>query len=138
MAVEKSAGLPTAWMYPIRAAVVTAVLLTISRVPLAVRPSNPWLSVALGAAVFALWVGPDILFGPAYRHSWIFENSITGRAVGSIPADLKGSLWFLTVRSLSCTLLVPPMEELFWRGWLMRWLIDSDFEKIPLGAYQAG
>jgi hypothetical protein len=31
--------------------------------------------------------------------------------------------------------LVPIIEELFWRGWLMRWLIDADFRKVPLGSY---
>jgi CAAX prenyl protease-like protein len=31
---------------------------------------------------------------------------------------------------------VPILEELFWRGWLMRWLIDSkDFERVPLGTF---
>jgi hypothetical protein len=30
---------------------------------------------------------------------------------------------------------VPIVEELFWRGWLMRWLIRSDFESVPLGSY---
>jgi CAAX prenyl protease-like protein len=30
---------------------------------------------------------------------------------------------------------VPVIEELFWRGWLMRWLVRSDFERVPLGAY---
>ncbi len=32
-------------------------------------------------------------------------------------------------------MLVPIIEELFWRGWVMRWLIDRDFTKIPLGTY---
>ena len=31
--------------------------------------------------------------------------------------------------------MVPEAEELFWRAWLMRWLIDSDFQKIKLGTY---
>jgi len=31
---------------------------------------------------------------------------------------------------------VPILEELFWRGWLMRWIIDpQDFEKVPLGTF---
>jgi CAAX prenyl protease-like protein len=29
------------------------------------------------------------------------------------------------------------VEELFWRGWLMRWLIAADFRSVPLGAYTA-
>ena len=138
MAAERAIGLPTAWLYPLRVLATTAVLLALSRAPLAIRPSNPLLSAALGAAVFVLWIGPDLLFGPGYRHFWLFENPVTGKALSSIPADMKGSFWFLALRTASCTILVPPLEELFWRGWLMRWLIDNDFLKVPLGAYAAG
>jgi CAAX prenyl protease-like protein len=33
--------------------------------------------------------------------------------------------------------IVPIVEELFWRAWLMRWAISPDFEKVPLGSYSA-
>jgi CAAX prenyl protease-like protein len=138
MAVEKATGLPTAWLYPFRVLAVTAVLLAFSRAPLAVRPSRPLLSAALGAAVFALWIAPDVLFGAGYRHHWLFRNALMGAAASSIPAALRGAIWFLAVRTFSCTLLVPPVEELFWRGWLMRWFIDKDFWNVPLGTYAAG
>jgi len=137
MGVEKLTGLPTTWMYPVRAVATLAVLLAVSRAPLSVRPTRPLASVALGAAVFVLWIGPDVLFGPGYRHFWLFQNSITGAAASSIPLVLRHRFWFLALRTASCALLVPPMEELFWRGWAMRWVIASDFRKIPLGTYQA-
>ena len=137
MAVEKATGLPAAWMYSLRVAVTLAVLLIFSRSLLTARPTRPLLSALVGAAVFALWIAPEVIFGPAYRHFWPFHNSITGAAASSIPFNLRRSLWFLTLRTASCALLVPPVEELFWRGWAMRWLIASDFRKIPLGAYQA-
>jgi hypothetical protein len=38
-------------------------------------------------------------------------------------------------RTLGCVAIVPLVEELFWRGWLGRWLVNSDFEKVSLGAY---
>lgn len=137
MALEKATGLPTTWMYPLRAVATLVVLLAVSRVPLARRPGRPLASIVLGALVFALWIAPDVVFGPGYRHFWLFENSVTGKAVSSIPIALGASLWFLALRTASCALLVPPVEELFWRGWLMRWIVDNDFQKIPLGAYQA-
>jgi hypothetical protein len=34
---------------------------------------------------------------------------------------------------LGLVALVPLVEELFWRSFLIRWLIDPDFEKIPIG-----
>jgi CAAX prenyl protease-like protein len=137
MGIEKGMGLPTMWMYPLRVVATLAVLLAVSRVPLAVRPSRPLVSSLLGALVFLLWVGPDVVFGPGYRHFWLFQNSITGAAASSVPIVLTHSFWFLALRTASCALLVPPVEELFWRGWAMRWVIESDFERIPLGAYHA-
>src|SRR5262249_2958695 len=41
------------------------------------------------------------------------------------------------LRTLRAVLIVPIVEELFWRAWLMRWLIEPDFSKVPLGAYTA-
>jgi len=137
MALEKATGLPTTWMYPLRVIATLAVLLVFSRDLLKVRPASPVGSVVLGALVFALWIGPDVVFGPGYRHSWLFQNAITGTAASSIPIVLSGSAWFLALRTASCALLVPPVEELFWRGWVMRWIIDNDFKKIPPGTFQA-
>lgn len=41
----------------------------------------------------------------------------------------------LAWRSARAIIIVPLIEELFWRAWLMRWLINSDFRSVPLGAY---
>ena len=48
---------------------------------------------------------------------------------------MKGNPAFLVLRCLSSFVLVPILEELFWRGWMMRWLIDTNFLKVPLGKY---
>jgi hypothetical protein len=120
-------------LYPIRFLIVLAVILLVSRPYLHLRPKNPLASIAVGAAVFLIWIAPDRLFG--YRHFWLFDNAITGSASTSIPTDMQASLWFLALRTLGSVALVPIIEELFWRGWLMRWLIDPDFEKVPLGKY---
>ncbi len=60
---------------------------------------------------------------------------IVGQLHSSIaPAQLH-SAWILGWRTARAVLIVPVVEELFWRAWLMRWLINTDFQKIPLGAY---
>ena len=133
MAVERAAHLPLQVFYPIRCAVSAALLLLLSRPVLSVRPSRLLASAALGVAVFLIWVAPDRLFG--YRHFWLFKNPVFGSTASSLPDGLHASLPFLAIRALGSTLLVPILEELFWRGWLMRWLIDSHFLKVPLGAY---
>ena len=43
----------------------------------------------------------------------------------------------LLLRGLRAALIVPIVEELFWRAWLMRWLIAADFATVPLGRYSA-
>ena len=90
-------------------------------------------SIALGLAVCALWVAPDALF-PAWRSSWLFQNAITGRLKTSIPPGELTPL-MLALRTARAALLVPVLEELFWRGWLPRWLQDTNFSRIPLGQY---
>jgi CAAX prenyl protease-like protein len=134
MAIEKALGLPPAWMYRIRCLVGLAVLLLVSRPLLSFRASRPLQSIALGVAVFAIWVAPDVLFG--YRGHWLFENSFTGKAASSLPAGVRVNWEFLFFRVLGSTLLVPILEELFWRGWMMRWLINVEFTKVPMGTYK--
>jgi uncharacterized protein len=135
MAIERGVQLSPLWLYPIRFFVVLGVLLAFSWRVVPLRVSSPALSIAIGVAVFVIWIGPDVLFGPAYRHHWLFSNVITGEAVSSLPPEAQRQFWFLTLRAVSCTLLVPVMEELFWRGWLMRWVIDHHFFKVPMGTY---
>jgi hypothetical protein len=43
----------------------------------------------------------------------------------------------LALRTARAALLVPVLEELFWRGWLPRWLQDNRFWRVPLGTYTA-
>ena len=133
MALEHLIPFPPQWLYLIRFVVVVSLIGALSWPYLTFRPSFPLSSVAVGAAVFVIWVTPDVLFG--YRHHWLFENAITGAAATSLPSELKSNLAFILLRSVSCALVVPILEELFWRGWLMRWLIDNNFLKVPLGTY---
>lgn len=123
-------------LYPVRFVIVLAVILLVSRPVLQLRPKNPLASIVVGIAVFLIWIAPDRLFG--YRHFWLFDNPLTGSASTSIPAGMHSSIWFLAARTLGSVALVPILEELFWRGWLMRWLINPDFEKVPLGKYAPG
>jgi CAAX prenyl protease-like protein len=91
-------------------------------------------SILLGLVVFAIWVGPDFLV-PGWHTHWLFSNFIMGHPSGSTPPADQHSLAFLIWRILVSVVAVPILEELFWRGWLMRWLIDQPFTKVPLGTY---
>ena len=125
------------WEYPFRVSVLAVVLWIFSRDVLDFRVRFAIGSVLVGVAVFALWVAPDLLI-PGYRTHWLFQNPITGNLRSSIPTDLRQSVLVLVFRTIRATILVPIIEELFWRAWLLRWLVSPDFEKVPLGTYTRG
>jgi CAAX prenyl protease-like protein len=87
-----------------------------------------------GVLVFVLWIAPDLLF-PGYRHHAWFENSLFGTTQAGLSAASQGSPAVLWLRAFRAVAIVPLVEELFWRGWLMRWLIAPDFQSVPLGAF---
>lgn len=117
----------------LRDAVLVGAILGFSRHVLPRRISNWASSIVLGLAVCALWVAPDLLI-PGWRSHWLFQNAVTGHLKTSIPpAELTPLM--LGLRTMRAALLVPILEELFWRAWLVRWLQDADFERIPLGQF---
>ncbi|MDH4050959.1 MAG: CAAX prenyl protease-related protein [Rubrivivax sp.] len=93
------------------------------------RPSarETALAVAVGLAVFGAWIHLDA--------PWM---TLDVDAVGFQPTTPDGQpLWAqIGMRWIGATLLVPVMEELFWRSFLMRWLHQQDFVKLP--AQQVG
>jgi CAAX prenyl protease-like protein len=120
----------------VRDLVILASIVGFSRRVLAehARRAPHWVpSILLGLAVCALWVAPDLLV-PGWRDSVLFQNGVTGRLKTSIPPTELTPL-MLVLRTARAALLVPVLEELFWRGWLPRWLQDQRFQRVPLGAY---
>ena len=124
------------WEFPLRVIFLSAVLWIFSRDVIDFRVRRWAMTLVIGVAVFAIWVAPDLLI-PGYRQHWLFQNAITGTISSSIPADLRENLLALLFRTVRAVVLVPIIEELFWRAWLLRWLISPDFQKVPLGAYTA-
>ncbi len=79
------------------------------------------LAGAVGLVVFGLWINLD---APWMR---LGEPS-----AGFVPKDASGQLlWpLIAVRWVGASLLVPVMEELFWRSFLMRWVQSPQFESV--------
>jgi hypothetical protein len=112
------------WLYPAKIITVVLALLYFRREyeELALPPERrTWLwGVPVGLLVFVLWINLD--FG------WLD----LGGGSGYDPRDASGNLdWALVVfRLIGAALVVPVMEELFWRSFLMRWLDGSQFWKV--------
>lgn len=131
LVVQRWVPIP-AWL---RFGVSIASVLAVALTPLREGPSKPLLSIVIGVAVFLIWIGPDALM-PWWRHSALFDNSVVGHPAAATPPESRHDPVFLIFRIAISVVAVPILEELFWRGWLMRWLIDSrDFERVPLGTF---
>ena len=78
-------------------------------------------AVVVGIAVFAIWVQLDA--------PWMQLGTATASFV---PLDADGRLiWPLVLLRLAgAALVVPVMEELFWRSFLMRWVQHPGFERV--------
>jgi hypothetical protein len=137
LAIQKYFPIPPILEYAIRDLVLAVMLFAFSRQVIELHSFHRLEAVILGIAVFLVWVGPDLIF-PTYRQHWLFQNFLLGRLTNSIPENVIGNPLVIWPRIIQAVIIVPILEELFWRAWLMRWLISPQFEKVPLGAYQAG
>lgn len=79
------------------------------------------LAIVVGLAVFGLWI---VLDAP-----WMVIGT---PSASFVPLDANGApVWpLIAVRWIGATLLVPVMEELFWRSFLMRWVQNPVFELV--------
>jgi uncharacterized protein len=84
-------------------------------------------AVVIGLLVWGLWVGLDGHYPPPPR--------FLGQRVAFDPTSLPplARELFIGVRMVGLVFLVPLIEELFWRSFLIRWLIDQDFQRVPVG-----
>jgi CAAX prenyl protease-like protein len=83
-------------------------------------------AILAGLLVFGLWIGLDGLYPPL---------PFLGTRSAFDPNSLRpfNRSLFIGVRLLGLVVLVPIFEELFWRSFLMRWLVEPEFQKRPVG-----
>jgi CAAX prenyl protease-like protein len=135
MAARPFVQLAQPWDEVVRVGVLALVLFTVSRSVVCALRVKRWMSsVVVGLLVFVLWVLPAQLW-PDYRSHWLFQNVITGETVSHIPDDWLSDPLMLSLRMTRAALLVPLLEELFWRGFLPRWVVNNDWTRVPMGTY---
>lgn len=97
-------------------------------------------AVVVGVLVCVMWVALDPFY-PKQDELWYLL------AMGEDPAKNPPTLWnpfahfgdgsllawfFVVVRIAGSSLVVPPLEEVFYRSFLYRYLVSPEFERVPL------
>jgi exosortase E/protease (VPEID-CTERM system) len=116
------------WFYPLRLAVLGAILWAFRDHYAAMNWRTSWVGFACGMAAFTLWMAlmPDDVQGKA---DW-------PRALQS--ADSTTSALWLIARTTGYVLAVPIAEELAFRGYLSRPFWRSGAERTPIGHFAWG
>jgi uncharacterized protein len=115
-----------------------------------------WEAVVVGVAVCVMWVGLDgyypnldqiiqRYFCPILKffglEGWCPKPSVSGKlpwnpniqfGVGSPLAWV-----FIAGRILGSSIIVPPLEEVFYRSFLYRYIVKPDFLAVSLGTFHA-
>ncbi len=92
------------------------------------RKADVALSIAVGVFVYLAWVRVD--------WSWATMGSAAGYdpfRAGTVAGPILAA-----IRLFGAAIVVPLMEELFWRSFLIRYVISPKFETVPLGAFTPG
>ncbi len=119
---------PEFWVYPLQTFLCAGLLVFYWREYEFQPLRRPLFALGIALLVFVLWIAPQQFF------------HFPARQVGFNPDTLAGNplaYWTtLLLRFLRLVVIVPLVEEIFWRGFLLRYLISERFEKIPFGTFQ--
>jgi hypothetical protein len=118
-------------LYPVKIVLVCAALAAFRKSYIdldwgSLRQAAPTaLSVVTGIAVFILWINLDL--------PWAIQGELTSYDPTQAAPGWAYALIF--ARVAGAVLVVPIMEELFWRSFLVRYLIDRNFMAVRAGTF---
>ena len=99
------------------------------------RPYQVATGLLAGVLVAVLWIVPEI--SPFYRMWFCWPlGSLPTASTDPSPYDPAVCGWTLTIAKLvGSAFVIAPVEEVFFRSFLYRWLQKRDFLSIPLARF---
>lgn len=124
------------WLYLAKTLLAVWMLLALRPLIPEMRWAFSWEAIVVGIGIFTLWVG--------ISHGWAVENYF--RKAATIPTSVWNPneqfgtgtplAWlFILTRILGSTLVVPPLEEVFYRSFFYRYVAKVDFLSVPLNQF---
>jgi CAAX prenyl protease-like protein len=130
------------WFYLAKTLVGFWLLLEIRPLVPEMRWAISWEAVAVGVAVLVMWVGIDPYYpkSDALFAKFGMSSAVKSTVENANPNLVFGSgtplAWFfLAVHIVGMTLVVPPLEEVFYRSFLYRFIARPTFLEVPLNQF---
>ena len=118
---------PEHWLFPAQTICCAALLFWYWREYELHRLARVFFTLAIGVLVCVIWISPQAFFGVAARTDGFNPD---------IFAEGSAAYWgAIGMRFLRLVIIVPLVEEIFWRGFLLRYLINEKFSDVPFGAF---
>jgi CAAX prenyl protease-like protein len=95
-------------------------------------------AIVVGVAVFVMWVGLSSFLAALGINPSFSEMKLSGKGWNPVQTfgDGSGLAWFfIIIRILGATLVVPPLEEVFFRSFLYRYIANPDFQTVSLARF---
>jgi uncharacterized protein len=122
--VQTNANLP--WMYPLKTLTVAATLIYFRKQYEELHPGFSLLAVIIGLVAIGIWIVIDPYY-PKFGSAAPFDPTILSPVIHRNV--------FIAFRIVGAVIVVPVMEELFWRAFLIRWLVNEDFKSVAIGTF---
>jgi uncharacterized protein len=94
-----------------------------------------WEGVAVGVLVLVIWVALDPYYPPNHI---IFKPGPQWNPFQEFGQNAALAWFFVAVRTIGTAIVVPPLEEVFYRSLIYRFLIKDAFERVPLNTLHWG
>jgi CAAX prenyl protease-like protein len=128
------------WLYATAVVISAGVTVAcVRRWPPVTPHWNVWAGILVGIVGIVLWIVLFHLDGERYLREvlpgWLAPQARLGFNPNVEIADTFGRWTFVAVRLVGLAVVVPVVEELFWRGFLARWLLGADWQRQPFGRF---
>ena len=119
---------PRFWVFPLQTLVCGVMVARWWRFYDLRPPARLGLTLLIAVIVLLLWIAPQVWFGAAPRVKDGFDPTFFGTS---------GPAYWTTVilRFIRLVIVVPLVEEIFWRGFLLRFFISQPFTDVPIGTF---
>lgn len=130
------------WFYFAKTLVGLGMIMALRPLIAEMRWAFSWQAVVVGVGIFAVWVG--------ITGEWATQSTLWVKLGLTHASKIPSPAWnpneqfgngsvlawfFIAVRILGSTFIVPPIEEVFYRSFIYRYIAKHDFMAVPMNRF---